>query len=189
MTFFDQIKNSLKGRVQKSSKKEVRDFVNGLGEMTDNDMGVIVAVVTVLRVNMEKEGYLQKDLFGDTPLPSARTLGQYQMDLNKLARDFNRKGQPTDAIATMVISYTLRSLNVLELRDEGRELWRQLKRGFGHVEQALIDGEKNKGEAFLKSVWTEWKQIPVGLEPIRDTRQNPRPNPRPNPRQNPWKKT
>jgi hypothetical protein len=177
MTFFNRIKDSLKGRARNSSLKDVQEFVDGFRAMTDQDMGVIVAVATVLRVNMEKEGYLQKDLFGDTPLPDVNTLGRYQMDLNKLTRDFNRKGQPTDAIATLVISYTIRCLNSLELRDEGRELWRQLERGFPLAEQALIDGEKTKGEAFLKDVWTEWQRIPVGLEPAPDTKANP------------WKKT
>ena len=177
MTFIDLIKESLKGRARSSSLKEVQEFVDGLRAMSDQDMGVIVAVVTVIRVNMENEGFLQKNLFGDTELPDTNTLGRYQMDLNKLARDFNRMGQPTDAIAAMVISYSLRCLNILELRDLGRELWRQLARGFPDAEHALIEGEKTKDKAFPKAVWNEWKRIPVGLEPTQERKQNP------------WKKT
>ena len=145
--------------------------------MSDEDLGVVVAVATVIRVNMENEGHLQKDLFGDTPLPGTNVLGRYQMDLNRLVRDFNKMGQPTDAIGTLVISYSFRCLNIAELRDQGRDMWRQLRRGFEHAEQALIDGEKTKGKPFPKEVWKEWRQIPVGLEPLEEERRNP------------WKKT
>ncbi len=166
---FEGIRNALKDSMQNhalsSSRKEVQRFVDGLVSMGDEDLGIIVAVATVVRVNMEDEGFLPKKLFSSKQMPSAYELGRHQMALNKLAKDFNRLKQPTDAVAVIALSYSLRCLNVAELRDLGRALWAELERGFPHVEDKLKDGEKLKGEKFPARVWEEWRQIPAGLEP------------------------
>ena len=61
-------------------------------------------------------------------------------------------------------SYTLRCLNVPELRPLGVEMWSELRRGFPHVEDALSEGEKEKGGPYPGRVWSEWKRIPAGFE-------------------------
>ncbi|MDE0538071.1 MAG: hypothetical protein OXH94_05005 [Rhodospirillales bacterium] len=159
------LKDSMKNHALSSSRKEVQRFVDGLVSMGDEDLGIIVAVATVVRINMEEEGFLPKKLFSSKRMPSAYELGQHQMALNKLAKDFNRLKQPTDAVAVIALSYSLRCLNVAELRDLGRAIWGELERGFPHVEDKLKDGEKLKGEKFPARVWEEWRQIPAGLEP------------------------
>ena len=74
------------------------------------DIGVVVAVANVVRVNMENHGVLPEGLLWEGALPSAEELGEYQLQLNKLARDFARKGLGVDSAAAMVWSYSLRSL-------------------------------------------------------------------------------
>jgi len=54
-------------------------------------------------------------------------------------------GLASDATAAMIWSYTLRCLNVPELRPLGVEMWVELKRGFPHVEEALEKGEAAQG--------------------------------------------
>ena len=164
---FDWIKDSLRNQAQQSSLREVTQFIDGLRSMTNEDMGVVIAVTTVIRVNMEREGYLPEGLFNSAELPSTDALARYQMDINKLVRQFNRLGQPTDGLGALVISYSIRCLNIFELRDYGRDMWEVLQRGFPHAEKALKDGEVTKGEPFDAQVWAEWSQIPVGLEPQR----------------------
>ncbi len=155
-------------RALESSRKELRRYIDGIKTMPDEDIGVILAVATVIRINMENEGFLPQGLFSDETLPSPNEMGKYQMELNQLVRDFNRARQPTDAVGTLVISYSLRCLNVADLRGTGREMWRQLQRGMPHTEEALKKGEEEKGEPFPDRVWQEWSQIPVGLEPDDD---------------------
>ena len=130
--------------------------------MGDKDLGAIVAIATVLRVNFESHGVLARDVFGDGALPSTETLGRYQLKINRLTRQSRKMGLPSDA-AAMVWSYTLRCLNVPELRPLGLDMWNELKRGFPHVEEALKNGEAEKGEPFPERVWAEWKMIPVGF--------------------------
>ena len=163
---FDFLKQTFENQARNSSLKEVTGFIDGLRSMTDEDLGIVIAVSTVIRVNMENEGFLPKGLFQDTELPSTAEVGRYQMDLNKLVRQFNRMGQPTDGVGALVISYSLRCLNVPELRGYGRDMWEVLSRGFRHAEKALKDGEETKNEPFPKRVWSEWQSIPAGLEPM-----------------------
>lgn len=157
----------MNARAVDAGRKEVQKFVDGLRQLNDNDMAVVIAVSTVIRINMEKEGFLPKNLFSDSKLPPPNELGRYQMDLNKLARQFNKMGQPTDALGTMLISFSLRCLNVVEFRPLGREIWVEVARGFPKAEKALIDGEETKGEKFPKGVWKAWREVPVGLEPMK----------------------
>ncbi len=150
-------------RALESSTKEMEKFVTALKSMGDKDLGSIVAIATVLRVNFESHGVLAQDVFGDGALPSTETLGRYQLEINRLSRQFRKMGLASDAAAAMVWSYTLRCLNVPELRSLGLEMWAELKRGFPHVEDALEKGEEEKGEPFPERVWAEWKFVPAGF--------------------------
>lgn len=155
----------MQARAIEAGRKEVQRFIDSLRDLNDTDMGVVLAVTTVIRVNMQKETLLPKDIYTAKTLPPAGQLGRFQLDLNKLAGQFNKRGQPTDALGTLVISYSLRCLNVPEFRHLGSEMWTELKRGYASVETALVDGEETKGEKFPKGVWKAWQEIPVGLEP------------------------
>lgn len=171
-----KIQNFMRDQALNSGRKEVSRFNDGLRGMTDEDMGIVLAVATVIRVNMEKEKYLPVDLFTGKITPTINELGKYQMALNKLAKQFNKMGQPTDAVGAVVLSLSMRCLNVIELLPLGREMWEVLARGMPHVEQALKDGEEQKGEPFPKQVWDECHMIPAGLEPTGWKRKNRRPS-------------
>ena len=145
---------------------ELSNFIAGLESMTDDDLAIIVAVATVVRVNMEDKGFLPQGLFFGNDMPPAADLGRYQIDIIKVVKQFNRRRQPTDAMATMVLAHSLRCLFTPELRAEGRTIWRELSRGFAAAEQALGDGEIKKGESFPRRVWRELEKIPLGLEPL-----------------------
>lgn len=160
----DWIMGKIRARALESGAKELEDFVAGLKALDDRDIGTIVAVATVIRVNMETHNVIAEGTFGDTTLPSTETLGLYQMEINKLARKFARMGLATDSTAAMIWSYTLRCLNVPELRPLGRAMWAELGRGFSHVEAALHKGEAEKGEPFPERVWSEWRIVPAGFQ-------------------------
>jgi hypothetical protein len=162
------IKDWLFGKIQTRaldvSAREVEKFVTALKAMGDKDLGAMVAIATVLRVNFETHDVLALGVFGDGALPSTETLGRYQLEINRLSRQFRKMGLASDSAAAMVWSYTLRCLNVPELRPLGLEMWGELKRGFPYVEEALRYGEEKKDEEFPARVWAEWKMIPVGFE-------------------------
>ena len=168
---FDWLKQTYDNQARDTSLREVTAFIDGLRSMTDEDMGIVIAVATVIRVNMEREGFLPEGLFKESTLASSAALGAHQVKLNKLVRQFNKRDQPTDGVGVLVISYSLQCLNVPFLREYGRDMWEVLARGFPHAEKALRDGEETKGKPFPKQVWKEWRTIPLGLEP-RKTSEN-----------------
>ena len=160
----DQIKNAFGFRKPLTAEEEIGRFIEGLASMTDADLGVILAVATVIRVNMEDQNHLPTGIYENSKLPPAQILAGKMVDLAKVARHFDRLGQTTDAVAAVAVLNTLRCLNAAELRHLGRDIWVQLGRGVAHVEKALKEGEANKGEPFPKRVWTEYAKVPAGLE-------------------------
>jgi len=162
----DWFLGKVRPRALEQSTKEVKAFVDGLKSMSDEDIGTVVAVATVIKVNFEAHGVIPEDVFEDGPLPTAETLGRYQLAINRLVRKFRKMGLVTDAMGAMVWSYTLRCLNVPELRDLGTQMWVELRRGFPHVERALKKGEDEKGEPLSERVWAEWNTIPTGFESV-----------------------
>lgn len=155
-------------RALNQSLREVRTFVGQLQGMEAEDLALIVGATTLMRVKLEDHGMLPKGLFFDTVMPPAEQLGRYQMDLNKLAQDFKRSGQHIDAIAASVLSLSLRSLNVPELRPLGREMWAEMERGFAHAEEKMKLAEAEGDEPFPPRVWKQWNRVPYGLQPPKE---------------------
>ena len=91
-------------RALESSTKEVKAFVDGLKAMSDEDIGTVIAVATLIRINFETHGVIPEDVFEDGPLPPAETLGRYQLAINKLVRRFRKMGLTTDAMGAMIWS-------------------------------------------------------------------------------------
>ena len=132
--------------------------------MPARDVGALVAIATVVRVNLEAHGEIPDGLFDRCQPTESEALGRYQLGINKLAAAFARRRQPHDSAAAMIWSYSLRCLNVPEFRPLGRRLWDELRRGFPYVEEALEDGQDRREEPLPRQVWTEWRRIPAGLE-------------------------
>ena len=163
--FKNWFRAGMEDRALKSGAKEVRRFIDGLRRTPDRDLGVIVGIAAVVRINMETHGVLPEGLFHRDPLPSARDLGLFQVRINGIARQFTKAGQAADATGAMIWSYSLRCLNVVGLRPLGREMWGELARGFPHAAEALDEGEERIGAKFDARVWAEWDRVPLGLEP------------------------
>ena len=148
-----------------TAEEEITRFTEGLRSMSDEDMGIILAVATVVRVNLEDQKHLPVGIYDNAQLPAPNALMKKMVDMAKVARHFDRLGQSTDAVATVAVLNTLRCLNSAELRHLGRGIWAEMARGLPHVEKAFHEGESNKGEPFPKRVWKEYTKVPVGLEP------------------------
>ncbi len=161
----DWLFGKVKSRALVVGGREVEKFIDSLQAMEDRDVGTVLAIAAVIRINFETYAIIPDDLFFENTLPSVEVMGLCQIKINKVARKFTRMGRPVDYMGAMVWSYSLRCLNVPELRPLGRRMWSELKRGFPHVEETLKEGEAEKGEPFPGRVWEEWKAIPVGLEP------------------------
>jgi hypothetical protein len=71
-------------------------------------------------------------------------------------------GQQSDAAGVMVWLFTLRCGAALELRQRGRELWKELQRGYPHVKEAA----DSLGALSGKTINIDgFDRVPIGLEP------------------------
>ena len=95
----DWLLGKVSSRALDSSTKEVDKFVTALKSLGDRDLGAIVAIATVLRINFESHDILARDVFGDGALPLTETLGRYQLEINRLSRQFRKMGLASDATA------------------------------------------------------------------------------------------
>ena len=78
------LKNWLFGKIRtqavRAGTKELETFVAGLRAMSDREMGALVAISTVIRVNLEAHGVISEDILGDchrcrAVRPSEQTMG------------------------------------------------------------------------------------------------------------------
>ncbi len=118
----------------KAQKRDMQTFIDALSSMDSQEIGLIVAIATHMRNNLEELGYRLMDPLVDYQLDPAVTLR-----LGRLIKECQKLNQPTDAAGTMVWLHTMRVGGQHELRPQAREMWRQLGRGFPHAEDAAFE--------------------------------------------------
>lgn len=139
-------------------EQEVRDFVHKLSVVDSSELGLPVALATAYRHLVRRNVGIDL-LFPATALISEPTICTR---LNREIQELQRQRQFAGLAAGMIWLHSLRAMQSLELRPHGRELWRQLSRGFPHVLNSADD------HALLTGVLLEiedYDQIPDGLGP------------------------
>ncbi|CCG41828.1 hypothetical protein [Magnetospirillum molischianum] len=119
----------------KVQRKEITRFTDALRAMDSDEIGALLALATDLRHTLEADSRL--DLLDPRAVeiiwPSAAQA------LNRQIRNMQATNSRELAAAAMVWLHTIRAANNPDLRMLGREMWRQLERGFPKVEQAAAD--------------------------------------------------
>ena len=138
--------------------RELSDFNENLSRMNSDEIGMVVAQATHMRLNFQER--MGVDLL--EPSVAIMQDPSLPLALNKTIRGFQKDGNLTDAAAMMIWLHTLRSMGEFEVRPHGRELWRQLARGFPYVAESAISLERDFG-VFIN--FEGYDEIPRGLEP------------------------
>jgi hypothetical protein len=144
---------------------DLERFLVALKGMSDQELGTVVAMAAILRMELRHQG-----LFPDDALDIASQLPESEQKavrsaMSGLALDFQKKNHPS-AGAAMVWLHTLRALQFPELRLLGRQMWGQLQRGFPHVFDAFRFFEGTVGQPLPLGTLQASQFIPVGLEPF-----------------------
>jgi hypothetical protein len=147
----------------KSGLEEIERFILSLRGQSDEEVGMLLAIATVIRLNLFNGGRLSNEILNFEVSESEHS--QAQMYISNLVREFQKANQKTDAAGAMVWLHSLRSQGYPELRIKGRELWSELSRGFEHVTDAIYDLENMSGKTFPELPESEINYIPGGLEP------------------------
>ncbi|MDK7098252.1 hypothetical protein [Klebsiella aerogenes] len=141
----------------KKQSQEISEFVYRLKSMDGAEIGLIVATATHARHLLEKEGHVMMEPAVYTSLNPAFTFSLSQTVI-QLQKDKNF----SMAAAFMVWVHTFRASTRGELRQYGREMWRELERGFPYVLDAAIGYQQLTGHSL--DVY-DAESFPAGLTP------------------------
>ena len=159
----------LKRRIQlagvRGGTEDLERFITSLRGQSDEELGMLVGLATLLRINFRAGGFLPDEAIGiGMPLAEGEQ-AQVQYKLSQLARAFQKEGQLTDAAGAMVWLHTLRAFGYPELRLLGRSMWKELRRGFAYAEEGLDQIEELTGKSIPREAKATYDFIPPGLEP------------------------
>jgi hypothetical protein len=160
------IGNWLKRKTQlavvKSGREDLERFVSSLRGFTDEELGLLVANATIIRLRLIAAGEIPPEVL-DSVSSAGDGASFVQLKIANLVRTFQKIDQLSDAAATMVWLHTIRALGIPEIRELGREMWAQLSRGFPHAENALDDIEAITQKELPAEAWEACTFVPDGL--------------------------
>jgi hypothetical protein len=162
--------NWIKKRVQLASVRSVTHdlerFVLSLRGHSDEENGMVIAIATIIRMNMRAEGRLPDAALGvGMPLPDTEQ-AMAQLGVSRLVQQFQKLKQPIDAAGAMVWLHTLRAFCYPEVRLLGRQMWGKLQRGFPHALDAFAFIERATGTSPPLGSLLASQFVPPGLEPF-----------------------
>jgi hypothetical protein len=141
----------------KKQADELAHFVEMLRGMDGAELGHVVALAANLRHGIEAGGHQPLDPIAYT----ARNPG-FPLLLSRLVAEAQKQGRLQDAAGLMVWTHTARAGARLELRASAREMWRQLARGYPHVNDAAHAFQQSTGHELHTG---NWAVFPTGFTP------------------------
>lgn len=157
------LRGELHGQAAKTAEKEILRYIKLLKKMNTDEIAMLVAVSTIVRLNMEDQRLFPSANFPDLFKKSIDL--ELQKTLNKLAKSLKKSKKKMDAAAVMVWLHSVRALNMPEVRDLGIEMWALLQSGFPRVPNALKELDKVVTKKIPDRVRGEYRFVPFGLEP------------------------
>lgn len=160
----------LKRRAQlnavRDATADLERFVLSLKGQSADELGMLVAIAAVMRMNMRQEGRLPDEALGVGVPLSDDQQDAIQANMSRLIREWQKMNQPTDAAGGMVWLHSLRAYRYPEVRLLGRQMWGELQRGFPTVFEAFDFIEKATQKPLPLGCLQASQFIPVGLEPF-----------------------
>jgi len=148
----------------RSATEDLDRFLAGLQGATSEEMGMLVAIAAVLRANFREESILPDCLLGIGSPPTPEEEIAAVIQLPKWIKLFQRERQPSDAAGAMVWLHSFRTIVLYpELRNKGREMWRELERGFVHAPEALREIERQTGKRMPPEAFDTLDFVPPPL--------------------------
>jgi len=130
-------KKKLENFSQEQHKKELLPFLEKLAEGDDDDVGMIVAIGTILRMQINRKNNLLQKVLDSGYQASSDKLAEILLNLSSLAKDLQKDGRTRDAVGVAVWLHTLRCFAHPEFIDYGKNIWSEMSRGFDFVGVAL----------------------------------------------------
>jgi len=149
-------------------KNDIERFILSLEGADEEEIATMLVIANIMRLNITKMGTLPSAAL-DFNIPRddyiIRQCDMCPIALISLIKQFQKINQPSDALGVMILLHSVRALNVPEIRALGRDMWKQLERGFPHVQDAIFEIRKVSDNNIPQEINSELRFIPRGLEP------------------------
>lgn len=116
----------------KRMKREIQEFIDKLKVLDSDDIGMVVAYASHYKNQLEQDGHEVTD-----PIVYYTINPDFNIELGSYIEELQKTGKLQDAAALMVWAHTMRAGSCLELRGLGRQMWKELERGFPYVEKKV----------------------------------------------------
>ncbi|MCF1478132.1 hypothetical protein FS782_13735 [Agrobacterium vitis] len=142
----------------KTQKHEIDEFVAKLSSVDGSELAIVVAVATDMR----------HAFIADTGIDLAYPALALQQDpyicmrLNSMIRQFQKEKHFIAVTGLSVWIHSVRAIQSIELRQRGRDMWRELERGFPYALDACWDLYEATGKKILMD---GFDSFPDGLTP------------------------
>ena len=161
------IKNWLKRKMQLASVKAATDdiqrFLQILKGSSSVELGELICFSTLARVKLRNRGSLKDEVFDVAATILEQAPAQYM--ISQLIPSLQKNKQFSEAAGLMVWLHSLRAFTYLEIRSYGRDMWKELNRGFKQAEESLEIVTMTQPDYVPIMEINELFFIPLGLEP------------------------
>lgn len=133
---FGWLRQKIRNWATDSQRDQMQRFVISLRGQTASELGTVVVIATIVRLTVDERTLpvtlLEGLAHGERELAAP-------LFLNHLIRQLQKQGSLPQAAGAMVWLHSARAIITPELRLLGREMWRELERGFANIDEARID--------------------------------------------------
>jgi len=139
---------------------ELQQFVNSLRDLSDSEVGTVLAMAAVMRLSLRKHGLASNELLHVTPeIDQAKA----RLAVAEFVRSCQEAKRYNEATGAMVWLHSLRARSTPGLRNLGREMWGELQRGRRSAPDILF----RLLDVPLPDVIEGYWRIPDDLDPAR----------------------
>lgn len=147
-----------------AQRDDLNRFYESLRGMDDESIASLVAWATCVRINMEDNRIIPQGMWSHYDFPFELDTVKIAVTFDHLVQDFQKAGKLHDAAAVMVWWHSMRAITTLELRWLGKQIWKELMRGFKGASGAAWD---LKTQGFIKNIppraLSEFEFVPPAL--------------------------
>jgi len=150
----DWVKKKLNESSSVKALDEIEIFLCALKTKDDQEIAMLLAIATIIRLKLSEKGNLSKALLENST--HSLELKKSLIYVSGVVGAFQKRDQVFDAAGAMVWLYSLKSHLSPTVERKVADVWSELKRGFPHVEEKLselasITGNETPAEAIVES--------------------------------------
>jgi hypothetical protein len=164
---FNWLKKKIENASTDAMANDLERFIRMLKGADDSAIALLLVVANKFRLELIEMGEIPEAALDLRIYRDEQTQMECDTCTIKLIRrigQFQQLNEPANATGLMLWVHSIRALNVPEIRFLGKEMWREIDRGFPYIEEEIENWNAISGENLPESFAAEARFIPIGLD-------------------------